>query len=197
MALTRKMLKGMGMTEEQIDTIIEAHTDTVDALKEERDRYKVDAEKLPEIQRELDGLKAKQSEGDPYKEKYEGLKSEFDEYKKGIEADRVKAKKVAAYRDLLKKAGVTERRIDTILKVTPLDEIELDGEGIKDADKVVEAIKAEYPEFISATGTQGAETITPPGNNGGDTFAGMSIAEKMRYANAHPTDQSVIDWLNS
>lgn len=33
MALTRKLLKGMGLTEEQMDTIIEAHTDTVDGLK--------------------------------------------------------------------------------------------------------------------------------------------------------------------
>ena len=33
MALTRKLLKGMGLTDEQVDTIIEAHTDTVDGLK--------------------------------------------------------------------------------------------------------------------------------------------------------------------
>ena len=35
MALTRKLLKGMGLTDEQVDTIIEAHTDTVDGLKEQ------------------------------------------------------------------------------------------------------------------------------------------------------------------
>ena len=33
MALTRKLLEGMGLTDEQVDTIIEAHTDTVDGLK--------------------------------------------------------------------------------------------------------------------------------------------------------------------
>ena len=35
MALTRKMLKGMGLTEEQIDTIIEGHDETVAALKDQ------------------------------------------------------------------------------------------------------------------------------------------------------------------
>ena len=40
MALTRKLLKGMGLTEEQMDTIIEAHTDTVDGLKSDLARYK-------------------------------------------------------------------------------------------------------------------------------------------------------------
>ena len=33
MALTRTLLKGMGLTEEQAGTIIEAHTETVDGLK--------------------------------------------------------------------------------------------------------------------------------------------------------------------
>ena len=49
MSLTRKLLKGMGLTDEQVDTIIEAHTDTVDGLKEQVKTYKADAEKLPEM----------------------------------------------------------------------------------------------------------------------------------------------------
>ena len=52
MALTRKLLKGMGLTDEQVDTIIEAHSDTVDGLKEQVKTYKADAEKLPNIQKE-------------------------------------------------------------------------------------------------------------------------------------------------
>ena len=46
MALTRKLLKGMGLTEEQVETIIDAHTETVDGIKKERDTYKADALKL-------------------------------------------------------------------------------------------------------------------------------------------------------
>ena len=56
MALTRGLLKGMGLTDEQIGSIIEAHTETVEGLKTERDRYKTEAEKLPAVQKELDGL---------------------------------------------------------------------------------------------------------------------------------------------
>ena len=33
MALTRKALKAMGLTDEQVDSIIEMHTDTVDGWK--------------------------------------------------------------------------------------------------------------------------------------------------------------------
>ena len=37
MSLTRKMLKAMGIEEEKIDQIIEAHSETVDSLKAVRD----------------------------------------------------------------------------------------------------------------------------------------------------------------
>ena len=72
MALTRKLLKGMGLTDEQVDTIIEAHTDTVDGLKADVSKYKTDAEKLSDVEgtgrtesqrrRWLEG-KARQAEG--------------------------------------------------------------------------------------------------------------------------------------
>ena len=46
MALTRAFLKGMGLTEEQVSAIIEAHTDSTEALKAQRDQYKRDADQL-------------------------------------------------------------------------------------------------------------------------------------------------------
>lgn len=170
MALTRKMLKAMGIEEEKIDEIIEAHRDVTDALKEERDKYKVDAEALADIQKQYDDLKkeVESKEDDPYKEKYEKEHKAFDEYKKGVENERTKASKTKAYRELLKKAGVSEKRIDSVLRVTAIDEINLDDDGnVKDADKVVEDIKKEWPEFIVTESTRGAGTENPPHNTGG------------------------------
>lgn len=83
MALTRKLLKGMGLTDEQVDTIIEAHTDTVDGLKADIGRYKADAEKLPGIQKELDDLKKEDADGG-YKAKYEKEKKDFQDFKDGV-----------------------------------------------------------------------------------------------------------------
>ena len=84
MALTRKLLKGMGLTDEQVDTIIEAHADTVDGLKAERDKFKTDAEKLPSIEKELTDLKAKGDDG--WKDKHDTVKKEYEDFKAGIEA---------------------------------------------------------------------------------------------------------------
>ena len=49
MALTRKSLKAMGLTDEQVDSIVEMHTETVDGLKADIAKYKGDAEKLPSV----------------------------------------------------------------------------------------------------------------------------------------------------
>lgn len=46
MALTVKMLKGLGLTDEQREAVLEEHARTVDEIKVERDRLKKDAEKL-------------------------------------------------------------------------------------------------------------------------------------------------------
>ena len=54
MALTRKALSTMGIEDDKIDQIISMHTETVNALKEERDKYKDGAEKLETVKKELD-----------------------------------------------------------------------------------------------------------------------------------------------
>lgn len=165
MSITRKMLKGMSLSEEQIDTIIEAHTETVDALKDERDKYKADADKLSAVQKELDDLK---STGGDYEQKYTQLKKDFDDYKSEQSAIAEKAAKETAYKEMLKKAGISEKRIASVMRVTNLADIKLDKDGkLKDYEKLVDDVKAEWSDFIETTQTKGADTKTPPDNNGG------------------------------
>lgn len=175
MALTRKMLKAMGIEDEKIDQIIEEHAETVNALKQQRDQYKVDAEKLPGVQKELDDLKeAADKDGEnPYKAKYEDLQQQFDDYKADVTAKETKAKKTAAYRKLLKDAKVSEKRLDSILKLSPVDDIELDDNGeIKDAADVKKKIEEEWSDFIVTEETHGADSNNPPGGSGGRQGAG-------------------------
>lgn len=175
MALTRKMLKAMGIEEEKIEQIIEEHAETVNALKQQRDQYKVDAEKLPGVQRELDDLKeAAEKDGEnPYKAKYEDLQQQFDDYKADVTAKETKAKKTAAYRKLLKDAKVSEKRLDSILKLSPVDDVELDDNGeIKDAEDVKKKIEEEWSDFIVTEETHGADSNNPPGGSGGRQGAG-------------------------
>ena len=167
MSLTRKMLKAMNIEEEKIDQIIEAHTETVDGFKEKLNDYKEKAEKYDGVKKELDELK---EGGDDWQKKYEKEHSDFEAYKNDITAKETKRTKEHAVREFLKSAGVSEKRLDAVLKVTNLDDFELDKDGkIKDADKHTETVKTEWADFIETTTTQGANTANPPANTGKGT----------------------------
>lgn len=178
MAFTRKFLTALGIEADKVDEIIAAHTEVTDALKAERDKYKTDAEELPQTKAELEKLQeaAKKADKDAYKVKYEAIKEEFDEYKKGIEEKETTAKKTSAYRQLLKDAGISEKRIPAVLKVSDIDSLQLDENGKpKDAEKLTEAIKAEWSDFIQTTRTEGAKVATPPANGGKTTMTKEQI----------------------
>ena len=167
MAFTRKMLKAMGIEEDKIEQIIDAHSETVDALKADRDAYKEDAAKLAAVQKELDALKAKGDDG--YKAKYEAEKAAHDALKADIAAKETKKAKTDAYRELLKGANIDEKRIATILRAEAptIDKIELDADGkIKNAEQYTESIKSDWADFIVTQSAKGTNTATPPANGG-------------------------------
>lgn len=165
MALTRKMLKAMGIEDEKIDQIIEEHIETVDALKKQRDAYKADADKVEDLQRQLE--QAKKDDGEDFKEKYEAIKIEFDEFKEQTETEKANAEKKSLYSKLLKDSGVDEKRIDAIIKVTDLSKIELNKDGsIRDSDKLSEQIKEDWSDFIVSIDDKGAKVDTPPDGSG-------------------------------
>ena len=185
MALTRKMLKAMGIEDEKIDQIIDAHTETVDGLKADIEKYRTDAEKLPGVQKELETAQAGLEAGkkDSWKVKYAAIKEEFEGYKSEQTKKETRAAKESAYRNLLKATGINEKRIESVLKVSDVDSLELDDKGaIKDAAKLTDSIKTEWADFISTTMTKGAESHTPPQINNGKSYTaadirGMSAAE--------------------
>lgn len=199
MALTRKMLAAMDIPAEKIDEIITAHTETVNALKEERDSYKANADKLSETTEALN--KAQKDLADIQKEdwkaKYEKEHSDFESFKTNVAEKETKATKETAYKKALTDAGIPEKRHSAILKVTDMATIELNADGtLKNAKAVGESIKSEWADFIVKERAKGADVSTPPDNNGdGTTFEKMSLAEKMAYANEHPGDEEVRNWL--
>ena len=149
MALTRKLLKGMGLTDEQVDTIIEAHTDTVDGLKADVSRYKADAEILPSVQKQLDDLKAAGDGG--YKEKYEKEHSDFEAYKSGVTAKESKAAKEKAVRAYFESKNITGANLDLAMRGCgeEMAALELDGEKIKDTKSLDALVDGTYKGLVS------------------------------------------------
>lgn len=167
MALTRKMLKAMGIDDEKIDQIIEAHTETVDALKDERDKFREDAEKLPDVQKKLDAALKANSGDESFESKYNKLNEDFEKYKSEVSAKETRSAKEKAYRELLNEISVLGQSIDNIMKVTNLDNIKLDKDGnIVDRETVKKSAQSEWAGFITTNGEKNAAPETPPTNGG-------------------------------
>ena len=166
MALTRAMLKGMGLTEEQVSAIIEEHTNVTSALKEQIKEYKVDAEKLPGVQKELDDLKNDTSASD-WEKKYNDEHTAFEAYKKDI-SDKENSEKIrSAYKKLLAECNVGDKHIDSIIRVTDFSGMKLDKDGsLEGVDSLKEKIGSDWSGFISTKETRGADVDNPPGDGG-------------------------------
>jgi hypothetical protein len=184
MALTktqlREILSAAGVSAEKaeaaITQIMDGHLASVNALREERDSYKADAEKLPAVQKELDGYKSQG--GDSYKEKYEKEHQDFEDYKSKQTAKELLASKTDAYRSMLKEAGVSEKRIDTVIKAsTPtIESLSLDKDGkVANSGDVLKSIKTDWADFITKEESKGASTPTPPGGGSGKVLTKEEI----------------------
>lgn len=179
MALTRAFLAGLGVETDKINAIIEAHAETVDALKAQIGDYKTKAEEGKTAAAELEAVKAEAEKNAAYKEKYEKISAEYETYKADQDAKATKAAKADAYKALLTAAGISEKRLDAVMKVSDLEAIELDKDGkIKNAEKLTEGIKTEWADFIVTTNTKGAQTQIPPGGSGqAPNYETMSMDE--------------------
>lgn len=169
MALTRKLLKGMGLTDEQVDTIIEAHTDTTDGLKADLNKYKADAEKLPGVQRELDDLKAKGDDG--WKDKHDKVKKDFEDYKNEQTAKETKAAKEKAVRAYFEGNKIEGANLNLAIRScgAEIEALEMDGDKIKDTKALDDLIKGDLAGLVTTTTVRGAKTTTPPSNSGSGT----------------------------
>ena len=131
MSLTRSFLKSLGLDEEKIASVIEAHSETVTGLNgryadlenkfnELNQRYsaaKADAEKLPGVLKELEALKK-----EDYKGKYEELFS-------AVEKGKARAAKEAAVRAWYEGKNIRGAGLAIAMRGTPLDDIELGEDG--------------------------------------------------------------------
>lgn len=190
MALTRSMLKGMGLTEEQVSAIIDAHTETVDGLKDSLKAAKADADKLKAVQKELDDLKA--NDGDDYKAKYEKEHSDFDEYKKTVANEKATAEKRSLYRELLRECGVDAKRIDSVMKVADIEAAKVKDGKIENVEDLTKSIKSEWADFIATDSTRGANVQTPPQGKGSTKMTREEIFRKDEHGKyVHSTQERI------
>ena len=149
MGLTRKMLEAMGIENDKIESIIEAHSETVTALKAEREHYKEVAESV--------------DTSEDWKSKYEKEHSDFESFKDKQQKKDIRSAKESALADVYRAAGIAEKYIPALLRIADYDTVELDKNGkAKDRDRLIDEAKQENADFIPTAQVNGANPATPP-----------------------------------
>ena len=166
MALSRKSLKAMGLTDEQVDSIIEMHTETVDGLKDKLKAAEAKAADYDDVVRERDDLKAKS--GEDFKKKYEDEHKAFAAYKKDVESKATMEAKQKAVRAYLESKGITGANLEIAMRGVK-DEInaaEVDGDKLKDTAALDALIGGDFKSLIVTQSKQGVPAANPPKNSG-------------------------------
>ncbi len=181
MALTRKFLKAMGIEEEKIEQIIEAHADTMDGLKESLEQAKADAKSLSSVQKELNEAKEalKSAKEDGWKDKHDKVKKEFDDYKADIAAKETKAAKIVAARSYYQSKGIVGKALEVAMRGSgaEIETLVLEDGKIKDTKALDDLIAETFSGLVSTTTTKGANTANPPAG-GSKTFSREEIYKK-------------------
>lgn len=172
MALTRKALKAMGLTDEQVDSIVEMHTETVDGLKEKLNRAEAGAKELPELQKKVETLEADlaAAKKDGWKEKHDSVKKEYDEYKAAQTAKDARAAKEAAVAAYLEGKNIKGANLTIAMRglSAEIDAAELEDGKIKDTKALDELIAGDLRGLVTTTTEKGAPPpANPPANTGG------------------------------
>lgn len=127
-----------------------------------------------------DDLQTKLDEQGDQTEKYNKLKTEYDAYKNETEAKALRADKENAYREMLKKIGIPDKRLAVILKTVDFDELEFKDGKFSKADDIEKNAKEEWADFIVTAKETGVDSATPPENNGGKEKPQSRAAELAR-----------------
>lgn len=193
MALTRKFLSALGIEADKVDEIISAHTDTVDALKKERDEYKASADKLTAVQKQLDDLKASGEIG--YKDKFEKEHKAFEDYKADITAKETKAAKESAVKAYFEGKNISGKNLEIAMRGcgAEIAAVELEDGKIKDTATLDALVKGTFSGLVQSTQVRGTNTSTPPANAGGKQIKTMAeimaikdTAERQKAIAANP-----------
>ena len=184
MALTRKLLEGMGIEDKQIQAIIDAHDETINGLKAKRDEYKELADKVPDLQKKLEEAEAAAQSND-WQEKFEAERKAFEDFKSQVEGEKAEAAKAKAYREqVLAKAGIGAEYIDDVMGVTKLDTVKVGEDGaIEGAEELASKAREKWSSFVVKTKTTGSDPATPP--KGANLPEGADPAVERRMAERH------------
>lgn len=189
MALTRKSLKAMGLSDEQIDSVIDMHSETVDALKAQIATAESKAADYDAIKAQLDALKG---DGSDYKAKFEAEHAAFEEYKQGIAEKDALAARETAVRAYFESKGITGANLDIAMRgaTKEIGAVSVKDGNIEDTKVLDDLVAGTYAGLVVTNEAHGVQTSTPPASGG---VGKMTKEQIMSIADTAQRQQAISD----
>lgn len=148
-----RRILGDAHTEDIENQLIALHLGVVDPLKDQIAQYNADADKMQDVQKELDDLKAKGDDG--WKEKHDNVKKEFDDYKKEQTDKETREAKTKAAKAYFEGKGIEGSNLNLALRScgNEIDALELDGDKIKDTAALDNLVSGDLAGLVNKAGT--------------------------------------------
>ena len=197
MALTnaqvREILSAAGVDSEHmrdaVKAIIDGHTASIEALREDVATYKAEAEKLQGVQKELNDLKADITSKYITKEAHQAVVNEYENYKADVSAKAEQAKVEKAVKAYYEGKNITGKALEIAMRgsTAEIKAAKLDAEGklTEDSTKALDSlVTGTFSGLVSQTTIRGAQIATPPENGGAAATAGSGKTLEEKYHNA-------------
>lgn len=175
MALTNALLKSLEIDGDKRDTIMAAHQDTLAEIKAERDGLRDKAARVPELEKQVEELRAKIPTEDwkaRYEAEHEALQakvSEHEKYVAEVERSRADAEKRDLYKAMLLEQGIDPKRVDTVVKVTDLSGVIVKEGQLENREELAAKAAEEWKDFVVKSITKGASVDNPHGGGSAKT----------------------------
>ena len=147
MALTRKALRDMGLTAQQVDEIIAAHMDSIDAVKSAA------ATEAAELRSQLEALRSSSQE------EQRALQAAFDDFR----TQTTRKEKHALLLDALLAAGAHPAAAPLLASTAPLDAMALENGALSGAEEAISSLKNQWAGLFAQETTQPLPALNPPG----------------------------------
>lgn len=174
MSLTRKLCKSLGLTDEQTESIIEAHTEVTENMSAEIKNLKEKSAEFEKMKTDFENLKSENekiknaaSEYEKLKADFENEKTAFSDFKKDVEAKEKKANQDKSYKKWLMELGHSSDSAEKIMRIDARRPKFNDQNEVEDADGAFKKeIDADWHTEPNAQWTEGTKVPKPPANNG-------------------------------
>ena len=180
-AIIKKYISEDGsIPSEAVAKLAQAVSSSVGREFVEKERYSKKLEEIEALKIEKQTAEDSATTAKKWKDKYDALKGEFDDYKSEQASKETKAAKEKAVRAYYENKGITGKSLDIAIRGSSeeIKSLEMDGDKIKDSSALDELVKGTFSGLVSTTIVKGADTATPPGNIGGGSMTKADIYKK-------------------